>query len=120
VLLAWFRGGPLERQIALVVAAAWLASALAPLEGRINPATTLVVIDVALLLYLLYHAAFSRRTWPIGAAGFQMLIVANHFTFALREALEQWAYFTAYYLWSWGVLVCIAVGSMRARSRTAT
>ena len=118
--LAFVRGGALEKQVSCVVATAWIASALAPLEGRIGPASLLVVIDVALVLYLLYQAAFSRRFWPVAAAAFQLLIVANHVAFALRIQLEQWGYFTAYYLWSWCVLLCIAVGALRARSRTAT
>ncbi|MBW8304976.1 MAG: hypothetical protein K0M78_13830 [Brevundimonas sp.] len=112
VLLALFRGGRLEKEVAVVVAVAWLASALAPLNGRVGPAWVLIGIDIALLLYLLYRAAFSRRWWPIFAAAFQLLIVATHFTFAARLQLEQWAYFTAYYLWSWGVLVCLAAGAL--------
>lgn len=119
-MLAFWRGGALEKQVACVVAAAWIASALAPLGGRIGPAGLLVAIDVGLLLYLMYHAAFSRRMWPVAAAGFQMLIVATHVTFALRIQLEQWGYFTAYYLWSWGVLLCIAIGAIRSPRRRAT
>ncbi|GAA0655525.1 hypothetical protein [Brevundimonas lenta] len=116
VLLAFLRGGALEKQVAGVVGAAWIASALVPLGGRIGPAWLLVAIDVGLLLYLLYQAAFAKRFWPVVAAGFQLLIVATHATFALRIQLEQWGYFTAYYLWSWGVLACIAVGALSAKS----
>ena len=119
-LVAFWRGGPLEKQVAGVVAVAWIASALVPLGDRLTPAWLLIAIDIALLLYLLYHAAFSRRLWPVGAAAFQMLIVANHFTFVTRLKLDQWPYFTAYYLWSWGVLACILAGALRARFRTAT
>lgn len=113
--LALVRGGPLERQVAVVVALAWIASALAPLNGRVGPSWAIVAIDAALLVYLLYHAAFSRRLWPIAAAGFQLLIIATHAAFALRLELEQWGYFTAYYLWSWGVLSALAAGALSAR-----
>lgn len=114
-IFAGFRGGALERQAAAVIAAAWLLSAVAPLAGRASPAWVLVAIDVVLLIYLSYQAAFSHRKWPIAAAGFQLLIVANHFVFATNLRLEQWAYFTAYYIWSWGVLIALAVGVARAR-----
>lgn len=117
ILVAFLRGGRLEKEVSVVVGVAWIASALAPLNGRTGPAWVLVAIDVALLLYLLYHAAFARRFWPVIAAGFQLLIVATHATFALRIQLEQWGYFTAYYLWSWGVLACIVTGALSAKSR---
>jgi hypothetical protein len=110
--LAFVRGGRLEKEIAVVVTVAWLASALAPLNGRTGPAWVLISIDIALLLYLLYRAAFSGRWWPMVAAAFQLLIVATHFTFAARIELEQWAYFTVYYLWSWGVLAALAIGAL--------
>lgn len=119
-LAAFVRGGALEKQAAVVVAAAWIASALAPLNGRIGPSWVIVVIDVLLLIYLLYHAAFSRRLWPVAAAGFQLLILATHAAFGLRPDLEQWGYFTAYYVWSWGVLVALAVGALTARRRGGT
>ncbi len=113
--LAFLRGGALEREVAVVVAVAWIASALAPLGDRTGPSWVLVGIDLALLLYLLYQAAFAGRLWPIAAAGFQLLIVATHAAFALRLELEQWAYFTAYYLWSWGVLLSLAAGALTGR-----
>lgn len=114
-LLAFLRGGALEKQAAGLIVLAWLASALAPLGGRIGPSWVIIGIDVLLLIYLLYHAAFSRRLWPVAAAGFQLLIVATHAAFGLRPDLEQWGYFTAYYVWSWGVLAALAVGALTSR-----
>lgn len=114
VLVAFWRGGRTEKEIALVVMAAWLASAVVP-NDQSHLSLPLLGIDLGLMLYLLYQAAFSRRRWPMAAAGFQLLIVATHATFALRVHLEQWGYFTAYYLWSWGVLATILVGALRTR-----
>ncbi len=119
LIIAFWRGGKLEKQVAVVVAIAWLASAFAP-NDNLSLSWALFAIDVGLLLYLLYLAAFAKRRWPMLAAAFQLLIVATHVTFAMRLHLEQWGYFTAYYLWSWGVLACIVVGALRARSRAAT
>lgn len=118
-LLAFLRGGRLERQAAGVIVLAWLASALAPLGGRTGPSGVIVGIDVLLLIYLLYHAAFSRRLWPVVAAAFQLLIVATHAAFGLRPDLEQWGYFTAYYAWSWGVLAALAAGALTSRRSPA-
>lgn len=119
VLAAFWRGGRLEKQLAAVVAVAWLASAVVP-NDQSSLSWPLFAIDVGLVIYLLYHAVFSRRRWPMAAAGFQMLIVATHIAFLLRPHLEQWGYFTAYYLWSWGVLAAILVGSLRTPKGSAT
>jgi len=113
--LALVRGDRLEREVAIVVTIAWLASALAPLGNLAWPPWVIVAIDVALFLYLAYHAAFSRRLWPIAAAGFMLLILANHAVFALNWQLRQWAYFSAYYIWSWGVLLAITIGVLTRR-----
>ena len=102
-LLAFVRGGRLEKKIAAVVAVAW---------NLASPTWALIAIDSALHIYLLYHALFSRRTWVLVAAACAMLLVATHAAFALRLELEQWAYFTAYYLWSWGVQISIAAGAI--------
>ena len=117
-LAAVLRGGALERQAAAVIVLAWIASALAPLGSRTGPSWAIVAIDGLLLLYLLYQAAFSRRLWPMAGAGFQLLIVATHVAFAVRPGLEQWGYFTAYYLWSWGVLAALAAGALTAQRRS--
>jgi len=109
------RGGRLERQAIAIVALAWVASALAPIGDRTGPSWAIAAIDGLLLLYLLYLAAFSRRLWPVAAAGFQLLILATHAAFAVRSELEQWGYFTAYYLWSWGVLAALTVGALTTR-----
>lgn len=119
LVIAFWRGGRLEKQVASVVGVAWIASAFAP-NDNLSLSSVIFAIDIALMLYLFYCAAFSRRLWPMAAAAFQLLIVATHVSFALRVQLEQWGYFTAYYLWSWSVLACIVVGSLRAKSRTAT
>lgn len=116
-LLALVRGDRLEREVAVVVAIAWLASAVAPLGDRTLPPWMIVAIDIVLFLYLAYHAAFSGRIWPIAAAGFMLLILANHAVFALNWELKQWAYFSAYYIWSWGVLLSLALGVLTRRRR---
>ncbi len=118
VLLALARGDRLEKEAMLVLAAASVASALVPNDGA-NLSLALFAVDGLLLIYLLYRAAFSGRWWAIGAAGFQMLIVATHVAFAFRPALEQWGYFTSYYLWSWGLLLCIVLGIL-TRGRVAS
>jgi len=111
-LLAFARGGSLEKQVAAVVAVAWIASALVPAANLASPSWALIAIDSALLVYLLYHAIFSKRFWTVAAAACVLLLVATHAAFALRLELEQWAYFTAYYVWSWGVLASIAAGAI--------
>lgn len=110
-LFALARGGALEKQAGCVIAVAWIASALAPTDLD-RPLWAVSVIDLLLLAYFLYHAAFSKRGWPMWAAGFQLLIVATHFAFVRNPALEQWGYLTAYYIWSLLVLVSLFAGTL--------
>jgi hypothetical protein len=119
VLLAFIKGGRLERQAAVVVAVAWIASALVPVANLASPSWALIGIDSALTVYLLYHALYSRRAWTLAAAACALLLLATHAAFALRIELEQWAYFSAYYLWSWGVLASIAAGALWRPRRPA-
>lgn len=111
-ILAFVRGGALERQVASVVAFAWILSALVPVARLSSPSWALIAIDGFLLLYLLYHAIYSKRIWILAAAACALLLVATHAAFVFRVELEQWAYFSAYYLWSWGVLASIAGGAL--------
>jgi hypothetical protein len=115
VALAWWRGGRLEKEVAAALAGAWIASALVPVGDRLGPSIWIVAIDIVVALYFLYRAAFSKGLWIMVVAAFQLLVLATHCACAVREPMEQWGYFTAYYLWSWGELAAICVGSLRTR-----
>jgi hypothetical protein len=115
VALAWWRGGRLHKEVATVLAGAWIASALVPVGDRLDPSVWIWVIDGLLALYFLYRAAFSPGLWIMVVAAFQLLILATHFAFQVRDEMEQWGYFTTYYLWSWGELTAICIGVLRTR-----
>lgn len=87
------------------------ATALTPFDG-VNVPLTVVVMDGSVALVLLYGAAFGDRRWLLAAAAFQLLVLANHLAFVRFHEIQRWAYVTASYLWSFGVLLALAVGAL--------
>ncbi|QTC92032.1 hypothetical protein [Brevundimonas goettingensis] len=108
-LAALLRGERWERTAVAVLAAAWIGSALTPFN-KVDPPWMAIGLDVAVFLFLLYAALYSRRGWTSAAAGFQFLILCTHFVFARDRTLEQWAYISAYYVWNLGVFAALACG----------
>ncbi len=108
-LAALWRGGRWERASVVVLAVAWIGSALTPFN-RVDPPWIAIAIDTAVFLFFLYAALYARRSWTAGAAGFQFLILCTHFVFARDRSLEQWAYVSAYYVWNLGVIAALACG----------
>lgn len=110
-VLALLRGGPWERGTVVALVGAWGVSALTPFDHR-NPAWGAVGSDILVFLFLMYGAVHTRRRWiPVGA-GFQFLVLANHYIFATDARLEQWAYVSAYYVWNIGLICALCVGSL--------
>jgi hypothetical protein len=118
-LVLW-RGGPWERTTAAVLALNWVGTALAPFEPS-RPPWVAIGLDSVTMLFLLYLALYSRRSWTVWASAFQFLVLANHLTFVRFHELEQWAYVTAYYVWGDAVMLSLIAGVFgRARSTPAT
>ena len=107
--LATWRGGRWERATAAVLVLVWIGTTLAPFDS-LNPPWVPIGLDGATLLFLLYLALYSRRQWTIWATAFQFLLMANHLAFVRFHELEQWAYVTAYYVWSDAVLLALIAG----------
>lgn len=116
--LALWRGGPWERATAAVLVLTWIGTALAPFDPA-KPPWIAIGLDGGTMLFLLYLALYSRRSWTIWAAAFQFLLMANHLAFVRFHELEQWAYVTAYYVWGDGVLLTLIAGVLGPARRTA-
>jgi hypothetical protein len=69
-----------------------------------------VVADVCLLIFLTTIALRTVRSWPLAAAGFQLLCVLTHVAPAIDPAVRAWAYATAQVIWSQLLVVAIGVG----------
>ena len=107
---AW-RGEKLERRAAAVIATAWILSVILDQDGHQGVQWGIFTIDVLLLGYLLHEAIFSKRVWPIFATAAHMFIVLTHASFLIDSRIEQWGFFTAYYIWSYVVLLALFAGS---------
>lgn len=115
VLSVW-RGGAWERATAIALGLVWIGTTLTPFDGVTAPPSVLLM-DTAVALLILYGAIFSDRRWMLWAAAFQLLVLANHLAFIRFHEIQQWAYVTGSYLWGDAVLVALAVGALTRKHR---
>ncbi|KRA59921.1 hypothetical protein ASD79_10355 [Caulobacter sp. Root655] len=112
--LALLLGRRFERLVAVATIAAWMLSAV--VHGPDNDAVQwgIFTVDLVYLLVLIGFAVFDRPLWILFMAAFQLLVVLTHVVFMTDMTLKQWAFFSAYYLWSDAQLVALAVGVAQA------
>lgn len=115
VAAAWWRGTRADRRSALIIAAAWLASMLVDDDGSRGVQWGIFAIDLLLVSYLLVEGVFGRRLWPVCAAVAQLFIVMTHVAFLMSPSMIHEGFFSAYYLWSYVVLLCLLVGALTNR-----
>lgn len=113
----WF-GRDSERWTALVLVCAAVGSLIAQTSKFFQPESGILLIDLALLGYLIWLAMRSDRFWPMYAAGFQIIGTLIHVARITDESIFQSAYATGQILWSYPVLLTLAVGTwFEARRR---
>lgn len=119
LVLALWRGGPTERRVALAVAVAWVASTFAdtPEAGAVQ--WRILLIDTLLAAWLLFEAVTSARLWTVFAFLAQLMIVMTHVAAMLQPTILVWGFYTAYYVWSYAVLLALCVGTLTARRAAA-
>jgi hypothetical protein len=118
---ALWRGNSDERIVALVCVGATLASrlAFAPLSVRYTGVETgLLAIDLAVLGTFVFVALRSPRFWPLWIAGLQLTSSTAHLMKAIDIHLLPVAYGAAIALWSYPILIILAVATWRGQ-RTA-
>ena len=117
---ALWRGGWPERLVAMASLAAWLATRLAYNYGDwIDPQWGILAVDVAFLGVLIYLALTTDRSWLLFAAAFQLLGVAIHVAITIDHAIRAVAYIQALIIWSYLVLLALAIGTWsQSRRRT--
>lgn len=119
-VFALWRGGRTERVVAVANIVAWLATIL--VQNRHNwldPQWGMFAVDVVFLLVLLWFVVRSSRIWILPAAAFQLLAVVTHAAILADEGVRAWAYMTALILWSYLVLITLAVGTYSYWRRTS-
>jgi uncharacterized protein involved in response to NO len=117
---ALWRGRNDERTAALVCLFATIATrfAIAPITLRYSSVELgLLLIDLAVLACFVAIALRSERFWPLWIAGLQLTISVSHVLKAVDESLLPRAYAAAAVLWSYPILLIIAVGTWRGHRR---
>lgn len=117
---ALWRGGWPERTVALGNLAAWAASTVA--FDQLSPTTdpwALLAVDLCFLALLLYVALTSDRYWPLFAAAFHLLGVVVHIAILVDHVIRALAYMHGLAIWSYLVLIALAVGAAAQNRRRA-
>ena len=118
---AWFRGRADERVVAAVCVIASLASlalisSFATLYSDLEVGVLLV--DIATLAAFTYVALRSERFWPLWVSGLQLTTSVAHFLKVIDPTLVPIAYSAAARMWSYPILIILAVGTWRSQRRS--
>ena len=109
---ALWRGGRTERAVAVANIVAWIATIVVQTRHDwLAPQWGVLAVDVLFLLLLLWFVVRSSRLWILPAAAFQLLAVVTHAAILADGGVRAWAYVTALILWSYLVLITLAVGT---------
>ena len=99
-------------------AVTWIASAAAQDWPRADgPEYGILAVDVAYLAFSLWLGLSSGRVWAICVAAFQLLIVLTHVATIIDLRIGQFGFFSAYFIWSYLIIVALAVGTVQALRR---
>lgn len=117
------RGGGPERTTAYAYIAALAGSASVgiihmPGAFRVVP-TTVLVVDMILLIALCLIAIRANRWWPIPSAGCQLVAVLVHAGKLLDPAMIPQGYAFLVTIWSWPMVTLLALGTAAHRRRRA-
>ena len=117
---AWFRGRSDERLVAAICLVASLAS-LALISSFQTLYSSLEIgvltVDIATLAAFTYVALRSERFWPLWISGLQLTTSVAHFFKVIDPTLLPIAYSAAARIWSYPILVILAVGTWRSQRR---
>lgn len=117
---ALWRGRSDERVAALACLLATIATrfVVSPLNVRYSGVETgLLLIDIAMLVTFVAIALRSERFWPLWIAGLQLTTSMSHLMKAIDFHLVPKAYGAAVALWSYPILLILAIGTWRGHRR---
>jgi hypothetical protein len=117
---ALLRGRSDERWVAATCIAASVATRLtvSPVLHRYSGVEIGVfVVDLATFAAFTFVALRTKRFWPLWIAGLQLTTVMAHLLKAIDTSLFPVAYAAAGRLWSYPILLILAVGTWRSRHR---
>lgn len=109
------KGDKPERFAAGALVVGWLLTLAVHRDTDLSGgAWVLMAIDAALFVVLLGIGWKSDRTWPIWAAGFQAIMVLVHVVMMIDLRIRAIAYISAQTVGTYGVLICLAIGTFWA------
>lgn len=117
---AFWRGRSDERWVASICLAASLISValLGPVHLRYsNVEIGILIIDVLVFSAFTWIALKSDRFWPLWISGLQLTTTIGHLLKAVDTDLLPIAYGAALRLWSYPILIILAVGTWRSHHR---
>ena len=117
---AFWKGSRDERVVAAVCLGASVVSLLSLTQWQSrysNVETGLLLVDVATLGLFVTVALQSRRFWPLWVAGLQLTTSIGHLLKAIDASLVPIAYGAALRLWSYPILIILAIGTWRGQRR---
>jgi hypothetical protein len=117
---AIWRGRRDERVVAIACLVATMATRflVSPVSIRYsNVELGLVLVDLAMLATFITIALHSQRFWPLWVAGLQLTTSMSHLLKAIDWQLLPKAYGAAVALWSYPILIILAVGTWRSHQR---
>lgn len=118
---AFWRGRRDERVVAGICLAASILSLLALTRWHARYTDVehrLLFVDLATLAMFVAVALRSSRFWPLWIAGFQLTTSMGHVLKAIDLSLLPIAYGAALRMWSYPILIILALGTWRGHRRT--
>jgi hypothetical protein len=104
--------------VACLLAVVLTKFVVSPLSGRYAGVEAgLVAIDLAMLAAFVAIALQSERFWPLWVAGLQLTGSTAHMMKHISPDLLPKAYGAAAALWSYPILIVLAIGVWRGRRR---
>lgn len=114
------KGGPPERLAGLIflLAAGLTVLGASPFGRRFQHIEFgILLVDAAVFCAFVVLALRSERFWPIWVAGLQTVEVLTHFARLVIPGIIPPAYGEAVALWSYPMLMLLAIGTWRHRRR---
>src|SRR3954468_21378218 len=119
-LYAFLRGSRDERQVGIICIAGAVLTHIAwsPLQHRLTGLETHVMaIDVIVFVCFLWVALRANRFWPLWIAGLQLTTLLGHILKLVDTGLFSRAYGAALMVWSYPILLILAIGTWRSARR---
>ena len=119
---AWLRGRSDERIVAVTCIVATVVSTIVVSSFKTlysGLEVGILLVDMATLAAFTLVALRSERFWPLWVSGLQLTTSVAHVLKLIDPTLVPIAYSAAARMWSYPILIILAVGTWRSQRRTS-